>query len=333
MDSFYFTGIDCIRLLEKLTLTTYTLEQKNRIRRNLEGFHPLTVTSNRDGNDDIFQLIMDLMRPRPKNFDRGIKIFPWEVLHVAVIKIMTKYGNVAIPPELHIFIKEETRLVREKLPRQVLQLHSVDSGGRLIKSSSQDLLPSGDLSPTGKTRALPQPQQAKQSTKSLPPPLALSLQSPTAFSPFSPPLPPPPHPASSFPPSSPINFVFPPPPQSTSLLSSAQHPSRLAAMSAGGVTFPSLYVSPAATLPSPPRAVLPTAVSSPTFADPTQDHQRASLTLPSFANFVDFAQEKRGIPSLQVPPATASQHQTPNMFPWMFAANTRPPPSGSGDVS
>jgi len=117
-------------LLESLTESEYTLEQKNRIRRNLEGFNPLTIVGNKKICQDMFNLVMSLMKPRPKNFDRGIKIFPWEVLYVAVIKIIAKYGKVEIPPELHITIKEETKLVKDTLPAHVLafqnQLQSTD---------------------------------------------------------------------------------------------------------------------------------------------------------------------------------------------------------------
>jgi len=124
MKSYFFTGIDCIRLIEALTFKSYSLEQKNRIRRNLEGFHPLTVMGSKPICQDIFQLIMTVTKPRPKNFDRGIKVFPWEVLAIALIKIMAKYGTAEVSPELLVTIKEETRLVRENLPQHVILFHS-----------------------------------------------------------------------------------------------------------------------------------------------------------------------------------------------------------------
>ncbi|KAF9578076.1 hypothetical protein BGW38_006333, partial [Lunasporangiospora selenospora] len=40
----FLTSVDCIYLLESLIAVRFTVEEKNRIRRNLEGFRPITVS-------------------------------------------------------------------------------------------------------------------------------------------------------------------------------------------------------------------------------------------------------------------------------------------------
>ncbi|KAF3937264.1 hypothetical protein ABW19_dt0200036 [Dactylella cylindrospora] len=61
----FVTSVDCIYLLEALVGVRFTVEEKNRIRRNLEGFHPLT---------------------------KDVKVFPWKILTLALKKIIGKYS-------------------------------------------------------------------------------------------------------------------------------------------------------------------------------------------------------------------------------------------------
>ena len=67
------------------------MEEKNRIRRNLEGLRPVTVSKNKPGSEDFFKLIMGFPNPKPRNIEKDIKVFPWEVLEAAVKKIISKY--------------------------------------------------------------------------------------------------------------------------------------------------------------------------------------------------------------------------------------------------
>ncbi|KAI7880806.1 uncharacterized protein EV154DRAFT_485869 [Mucor mucedo] len=74
----YITSVDCIHLLESLMDTRFSVEEKNRVRRNLEGFRPIT-------------LIMSFPNPKPRNIEKDVKVFPWKTLPYALKKIITKY--------------------------------------------------------------------------------------------------------------------------------------------------------------------------------------------------------------------------------------------------
>ncbi|KAF2668567.1 hypothetical protein BT63DRAFT_280466 [Microthyrium microscopicum] len=91
-DKCYVTSVDTIALLEGLVAVRFTVEEKNRIRRNLEGFKPYTVSKNKDECDDIFRLIMGFPSPKPRNIEKDIKIFPWSILSQALRKIIGKYS-------------------------------------------------------------------------------------------------------------------------------------------------------------------------------------------------------------------------------------------------
>nr|XP_019013666.1 uncharacterized protein I206_01737 [Kwoniella pini CBS 10737]OCF52447.1 hypothetical protein I206_01737 [Kwoniella pini CBS 10737] len=88
----YVTSVDAIYLLEALVGTRFTVEEKNRIRRNLEGFRPLTISKSKPGNEDFFRLIMNFPNPRPRNIEKDVKVFPWEILGQALKKIIGKYS-------------------------------------------------------------------------------------------------------------------------------------------------------------------------------------------------------------------------------------------------
>ncbi|WVQ69941.1 uncharacterized protein L199_008164 [Kwoniella botswanensis] len=88
----YVTSVDAIYLLEALVGTRFTVEEKNRIRRNLEGFRPITISKSKPGNEDFFRLIMNFPNPRPRNIEKDVKVFPWEILGQALKKIIGKYS-------------------------------------------------------------------------------------------------------------------------------------------------------------------------------------------------------------------------------------------------
>lgn len=90
MDCF-ITSVDCIYLLESLISVRFTVEEKNRIRRNLEGFRPLTVSKCKPESAEFFKLIMSFPNPKPRNIEKDVKVFPWKVLPYALKKIVGKY--------------------------------------------------------------------------------------------------------------------------------------------------------------------------------------------------------------------------------------------------
>ncbi|TGZ77255.1 hypothetical protein EX30DRAFT_207134 [Ascodesmis nigricans] len=88
----YVTSVDCISLLESLIAVRFTVEEKNRIRRNLEGFRPLTVSKAKPESENFFKLIMGFPPPKPRNIEKDVKVFPWSILPMALKKIIGKYS-------------------------------------------------------------------------------------------------------------------------------------------------------------------------------------------------------------------------------------------------
>lgn len=88
-NEYYVTSVDCISLLERLIGIKFTVEEKNRIRRNLEEYRPKTV--NKVNSLEFFRLIMGFPHPKPRNIEKGVKVFPWQTLSIALNKIITKY--------------------------------------------------------------------------------------------------------------------------------------------------------------------------------------------------------------------------------------------------
>ncbi|KAK3112918.1 hypothetical protein LTR53_010288 [Teratosphaeriaceae sp. CCFEE 6253] len=96
----YVTSVDTIQLLEALVAVRFTVEEKNRIRRNLEGFRPATVSKAKPDSEDFFKLIMGFPSPKPRNIEKDVKVFPWRILATALKKIIGKYASHS-RPRLH----------------------------------------------------------------------------------------------------------------------------------------------------------------------------------------------------------------------------------------
>ncbi len=88
----YVTSVDTIFLLESLVGVRFTVEEKNRIRRNLEGFRPLTVSKSKADGEEFFKVIMGFPSPKPRNIEKDVKVFPWKILSHALKKIISKYS-------------------------------------------------------------------------------------------------------------------------------------------------------------------------------------------------------------------------------------------------
>ncbi|PVU97601.1 hypothetical protein BB561_000431 [Smittium simulii] len=92
-NDYFITSVDCIYLLESLISVKFTVEEKNRIRRNLEGFRPLTASKNKPDSSDFYKLIMSYPNPKPRNIEKDVKVFKWEMLQNALKKIIGKYTS------------------------------------------------------------------------------------------------------------------------------------------------------------------------------------------------------------------------------------------------
>ncbi|KAJ3564331.1 hypothetical protein NP233_g8371 [Leucocoprinus birnbaumii] len=91
-DTCFVTSVDVIYLLERLTNGEFPVEEKNRIRRNLEGLRPTTVSKHKAGFGDFFQRIMEFPDPKPRNIEKDLKVFEWNLLGQALEKILSKYS-------------------------------------------------------------------------------------------------------------------------------------------------------------------------------------------------------------------------------------------------
>lgn len=97
-DACYVTSVDVIYLLERLTNGEFPVEEKNRIRRNLEGLRPTTVSKHKPGFGDFFQRIMEFPDPKPRNIEKDLKVFEWNLLGQALEKILSKYVRLFLVP-------------------------------------------------------------------------------------------------------------------------------------------------------------------------------------------------------------------------------------------
>ncbi|QSZ30154.1 hypothetical protein DSL72_004674 [Monilinia vaccinii-corymbosi] len=97
----YVTSVDTITLLEALVAAKFTVEEKNRIRRNLEGFRPATVSKGKPDSEEFFKVIMAFPNPKPRNIEKDVKVFHWKDLGPALKKIISKYSaspSSTLPP-------------------------------------------------------------------------------------------------------------------------------------------------------------------------------------------------------------------------------------------
>ena len=93
----FVTSVDTIYLLEQLVAARFTVEEKNRIRRNLEGFRPLTVSKGKSDSEEFFKVIMAFPAPKPRNIEKDVKVFHWKDLASALKKIIGKYVSITKP--------------------------------------------------------------------------------------------------------------------------------------------------------------------------------------------------------------------------------------------
>ncbi|CDZ97843.1 hypothetical protein [Phaffia rhodozyma] len=87
----YVTSVDAIFLLEALIGGRFSVEEKNRIRRNLERCKPETMSKSKPDTEAFFRLIMGFPRPKPRNIEKDVKVFKWANFQEALKKSVSKY--------------------------------------------------------------------------------------------------------------------------------------------------------------------------------------------------------------------------------------------------
>ncbi|KAL8706539.1 MAG: hypothetical protein Q9201_000412 [Fulgogasparrea decipioides] len=107
-NGYFITSVDTLDLLEKLIrghagkfgeCAKERVEEKNCIRRNLEGYGPITVkkTPPEEGSDQpntvrFFNQIMSFGDPKPRHIAKDVKVFKWQDLKHALQKVTSKYS-------------------------------------------------------------------------------------------------------------------------------------------------------------------------------------------------------------------------------------------------
>ncbi|KAG1746082.1 hypothetical protein EDB19DRAFT_375062 [Suillus lakei] len=119
-DSCCVTSVDIIHLLQRLVAAEFVVEEKNRIRRNLEGLRPTTVSKSRPGFEGFFQRIMDFPDPKPRKIEKDLKVFDWKLLPQALDKIISKYSLSNFGP---IPTKESSQSASYQTPAQRTDMH------------------------------------------------------------------------------------------------------------------------------------------------------------------------------------------------------------------
>jgi hypothetical protein len=154
-DECFITSVDTIYLLEQLVNVRFTVEEKNRIRRNLEGFRPLTVSKAKPDSEEFFKTIMGFPNPKPRNIEKDVKVFPWKILAHALKKIISKYVCSTIDHAQH-----GTNMV------QSASYSSTAGIGSLPVTSTSTYIPSGMSQSTMAAHRNTSPQSVAASTAS-----------------------------------------------------------------------------------------------------------------------------------------------------------------------
>lgn len=113
---FIVTSVDIIILLENLIQRSFTIEEKNRIRRNLQSLKPYTISKTNKDDQRFFSLIMSMENPRPRNIEKDLKVFKWSDLYTALNKVVSKYSfsSGKLDYSSHPITRAETNLPKLK---------------------------------------------------------------------------------------------------------------------------------------------------------------------------------------------------------------------------
>lgn len=106
------TSVDIIVVIEHIVGQSLSLEEKSRIRRNLQFLKPYTINKTGADRKSLFDSIMAMGNPKPRTIEKDLKVFKWTDLLVAVSKVLSKYS-----PNPNASLKESTESSEESIPR------------------------------------------------------------------------------------------------------------------------------------------------------------------------------------------------------------------------
>ncbi|KAM9895505.1 hypothetical protein OXX79_008042, partial [Metschnikowia pulcherrima] len=89
-DFMVVTSVDILLVLESLVGEPFPVEEKSRIRRNLQFLKPSTVARSTSGR--LFNSLMAMENPRPRNIEKDVKVFKWSNFFDALNKVLSKYS-------------------------------------------------------------------------------------------------------------------------------------------------------------------------------------------------------------------------------------------------
>ena len=145
-DEYVITSVDTIALLETLVGARFQVDEKNRIRRNLETHHPLTVYKSKQDTESLFKVIMGFPNPKPRNIEKDVKVFPWPILARALGKVIGKYVGTQLIYELLLKLNlHRVRVLRHSVVRFLLHEHRISMSHILTAAQTTTLMPQPDL--------------------------------------------------------------------------------------------------------------------------------------------------------------------------------------------
>ncbi|KAJ7188387.1 hypothetical protein C8R46DRAFT_1242905 [Mycena filopes] len=145
----YVTSVDIIHLLERLTNDEFPVEEKNRIRRNLEGLRPTTVSKHKPASEAFFQRIMDFPDPKPRNIEKDLKVLNgsfWSIYTSSPTDSTSSLPAEPDPlqPQLHLPLHVDPTLANTKpLPEGLLLISSDNYETHSPSSPALSLFPYG----------------------------------------------------------------------------------------------------------------------------------------------------------------------------------------------
>ncbi|KNE60743.1 hypothetical protein AMAG_06105 [Allomyces macrogynus ATCC 38327] len=92
-NAYFLTSVDFIYAMENILAAPFSVEEKNRIRRNMETFRPITVAKGRAESADFFRTIMQFGDPKPRKIEKDVKVFRWDIFPDAIRKIVEKWNS------------------------------------------------------------------------------------------------------------------------------------------------------------------------------------------------------------------------------------------------
>lgn len=93
-DDYVVTSVDILHLLEVILYAEFGIDERNRIRRNLEGLRPKSISKSQPDTESLFSLIMEFPYPKPRSIEKSLKVFRWSTLSSALNKIIDKFSAV-----------------------------------------------------------------------------------------------------------------------------------------------------------------------------------------------------------------------------------------------